>query len=150
MPEPRILPLGFIDRTTNDGAIIMLTSPSDSHDLRPETPVTLRNRSTEATPATARVRGVITSVGYVTATFKTVETRKAPNWPQDQPVLPRGLPVYQALPNSFKPDPARTISEEQADRLSRLAARYRAITRPQRPRAAKRRQPRRNGATPDS
>ena len=85
MPEPRILPLGFIDRTTDDGAIIMLTSPSDSHDLRPETPVTLRNRSTEATPATARVRGVITSVGYVTATFKTVETRKAPNWPQDQP-----------------------------------------------------------------
>ena len=98
MAAPRILPLGFIDRTTNDGAIIMLASPSDSHDLRPETPVTLRNRSTEATPATARVRGVITSVGYVTATFKTVETRKAPNWPQDQPVLQRGLPVYQALP----------------------------------------------------
>ena len=76
MPEPRILPLGFIDRTTDDGAIIMLTRTSESHDIQPDTPVTLRNRSTEATPATARVRGVITSVGYVTATFKTVETRQ--------------------------------------------------------------------------
>ena len=46
MPAPRILPLGFIDRTTDDGAIIMLTTPSDSHNLRSETPVTLRRRST--------------------------------------------------------------------------------------------------------
>ena len=149
MAAPRILPLGFIDRTTNGDAIIMLTRPSESHDIRPDTPVTLRVRSTGATPATARVRGVITSVGYVTATFKAVETRKHPNWPPEQPVLQRGTPVYQALPDSFQPDPARTMSEEQADRLSKLAARYRAITRPQRPRAAKRRQPRRNGSTPD-
>lgn len=150
MPEPRILPLGFIDRTTDDGAIIMLTRPSESYDIRPDTPVTLRVRNTGATPATARVRGVITSVGYVTATFKAVETRKHPNWPQDQPILQRGTPVYQALPDSFQPDPARTMSKEQAEGLSRLAARHRAISRPQRPRAAKRRQPRRNGSTPDS
>ena len=110
---------------------------------------TVRVRNTGATPATARVRGVITSVGYVTATFKAVETREHPNWPQEQPVLQRGTPVYQALPDSFQPDPARTMTEEQADGLSKLAARYRAITRPQRPRAAKRRQPRRNGSTPD-
>ena len=93
---------------------------------------------------------MITSVGYVTATFKTVQTRQAPKWPQDQPVLQRGLPVYQALPDSFKPDPARTISQEQTDSLSRLAARHRAITRPQPPRAANRRQQSSNGTTPDS
>ena len=150
MPEAHLLPLGFIDRTTDDGAIIMLTKPSESHDIRPDTPVTLRVRSAGATPATARVRGVITSVGYVTATFRAVETRKHSNWHHDQPVLQRGTPVYQALPDSFQPDPARALTEEQAARLSRLAARYRAITRPQRPRADKRRQPRRNGATPDS
>ena len=149
MAAPRLLPLGFIDRTTDDGAIIMLTRPSESHTLRRDTPVTLLSRSTGQTPATARVRGIITAVGYVTATFKAVETHKHPNWPQEQPVLQRGTPVYQALPDSFQPDPARTMSKEQADRLSRLAARYRAITRPQRPRAAKRRQPRRNGSTPD-
>ena len=45
MPAPRILPLGFIDRTTDNGAIIRLTAPSDSHNLRPETPATLRRRS---------------------------------------------------------------------------------------------------------
>ena len=134
MAAPRILPLGFIDRTTDDGAIIMLTRPSDSHDLRRETPVTLRNRSTGETPATARVRGTITSVGYVTATFQVVEINKTSDWPDGEQVLRRGTPVYQALPDSFQPDPARTLSKEVADSLSRLAARYRAITRPQRPR----------------
>ena len=28
MPTPRMLPLGFIDRTTSDGAVILLTKPS--------------------------------------------------------------------------------------------------------------------------
>ena len=46
MPEPRLLPLGFIDRTTDDGAIIMLTNPSESRNILPETPVTLRVRNT--------------------------------------------------------------------------------------------------------
>ena len=60
---PNIMPLGFIDRPTETGAIIMLTRPSDSHTLRPETLVTLRSRSAGEPLATARVRGVITSVG---------------------------------------------------------------------------------------
>ena len=30
MATPRIMPLGFIDRTTGDGAIIMLTNPEES------------------------------------------------------------------------------------------------------------------------
>ena len=34
---PRILPQGFIDRITDDGAIIMFTSPRNSHSLHPET-----------------------------------------------------------------------------------------------------------------
>ena len=150
MPQPRLLPLGFIDRTTDDGAIIMLTRPSESHNIRPETPVTLRARNTGAIRAMARVRGVITAVGYVTATFKAVETNKTPTWPQDQPVLRRGLPVYQALPDSFKPDPARTLTPEQAASLDRLASRYREITKPQRSRAARRSTRSRNGSTPSS
>ena len=32
-----LTPLGFIDRTTDDGALIMLTSPRNSHSLHPET-----------------------------------------------------------------------------------------------------------------
>ena len=37
MPAPRILPQGFIDRTTDDVAIIMLTSARNSYSLHPET-----------------------------------------------------------------------------------------------------------------
>ena len=122
MAEKRILPLGFIDRTTDDGAIIMLTKPSESHTIWLETPVTLHSRSAGEPLATARARGFITAVGYVTATCKIVETRMDAKWPRDEPVLRRGTPVYQALAGSFVPDPARTLSEEQAEDLGRLAA----------------------------
>ena len=149
MPEPRLLPLGFIDRTTDDGAIIMLTNPSESHNILPETPVTVRGRNTGTTRATARVRGAITSVGYVTATFKAVEASRTPDWPPDQPVLQRGLPVYQALPDSFKPDPTRTLTDEQAADLDRLAARYREITRPRSSRSRRGRRLSRNGTIPN-
>ena len=148
MAEKRILPLGFIDRTTGDGAIIMLTRPSESHTIWPETPVTLQSRSAEEPRATASARGLITLVGYVTATCKIVETRMDSGWPQDEPVLRRGIPVYQALAGSFVPDPARTISEEQAEGLRRLAARYRSITRPGSPQPERSRQLPRNGTYP--
>ena len=80
MAEKRILPLGFIDRTTGDGAIIMLTRPSESHTIWPETPVTLQSRSAGEPRATASARGMITLVGYVTATCKIVETRMDSGW----------------------------------------------------------------------
>ncbi len=40
MAAPRILPQGFIDRTIDDGAMIMLTSPRDSHSLHLRFPET--------------------------------------------------------------------------------------------------------------
>ena len=148
MAKKRILPLGFIDRATDDGAIIMLTKPSESHTIRPETPVTLQARSAGEPRATARARGLITRVGYVTATFKTIQTRMNTKWPRDEEVLRRGTPVYQALPGSFVPDPARTISEEQAEDLSRLATRYLDITKPRMSKNDARRPPPRNGTHP--
>ena len=148
MAAPRILPLGFIDRTTDDGAIIMLTTPSDSHNLRSETPVTLRRRSTGTPTATSRVRGLITSVGYVTATFRVVETQTDPNWPGSEQILRRDTPVYQALPGSFTFDPSRALTEEQAVALSRLAARYRDIIKPKEPETDGLRKPPGNGASP--
>ena len=148
MAAPRILPLGFIDRTTDDGAIILLTTPSNSHNLRSETPVTLRRRSTGTPSATARVRGLITSVGYVTATFRVVETQTDPNWPEGEQILRRDTPVYQALPGSFTFDPGRALTKEHAEALSRLGARYRDITRPKPPEDEGPRQPPTNGASP--
>ena len=127
----------------------MLTKPSGSHDLRLGTSVTLQSQSKEPTSATARVRGIITAVGYVTATFKVVETQRTPNWPKSENALRIGTPVYEALPDSFTPDPARTLSEEQAESLDRLAARYREIAHPKPPTTVKPRQPHRNGHRPD-
>lgn len=150
MAENRILPLGFIDRITEDGAIIMLTRPSDSRTLLPGTPVTLRARSRRKTGATARARGLITGVGNVTATFKTVEIREAVEWPEGEQVLRLGAPVYQALADGYEHDPVRAISPEESEGLARLAARYRNITRPkkQQPEVPRERDPSRNGAHP--
>ena len=123
-----ILPLGFIDRTTEDGAIFMLTNPSESHLLSLDTPVTLRTRSVQKRTATARVRGSITAVGYVTAIFRTVESKTDSCWPKSEHTLRRGTPVYQALPGTFHPDPDRTLTPDQAEDLRRIATRYRNVT----------------------
>ncbi len=148
MAESRILPLGFIDSTTEDGAIIMLTRPSDSHTLQPETPVTLLSRSRREITATARVRGLITDVGYVTAAFRVEETRMDARWPAGEEILRRGEPVYQAIAESFERDPARAISRELAEGLGRLAARYRSSARPKEPQPERARKPSRNGTHP--
>ena len=69
MAIPHIMPLGFIHRRTEAGAIIMLADPLDSRDLRLETPVTLW-RYSPGRLAAAKVRGTVSRVGYVTATFE--------------------------------------------------------------------------------
>ena len=149
MPERRILPLGFIDKLTEDGAIIMLTDPRDSHNLEHETPVTLRTRSITEAGATARARGLITAVEYVTATFKVVETRTDSKWPDGEQILRLGTPVYKAMPNSFNPDVASILTDEQAAGLRSLANRYKDATRPGRPTPDHTRRVSRNGTSPD-
>lgn len=140
MTEPHILPLGFIDRTTDEGAIIMLTKPSESRRLSPDTPVTLRTRSVKEPAATAKVRGVITAVGYVTAIFRVVESVTDSLWPEGEPTLRRDTPVYRALPGTFQPDPSGALTRELTEDLRRIAARYRELT--------KRNEPEDDGTTP--
>ena len=151
MAENRILPLGFIDRVTEDGAVMWLTTPSESSKLRLETEVTLTSRSVGQPDAVAAARGIITAIGYVTATFETVETQRATTWPENENVLRKGLPVYEAIPGTFIPDPDRTLTREQEESLGRLAARYRARSPRRSPRTAvPRRRPPRNGRHPDT
>lgn len=123
-----ILPLGFIDRTTEDGAVIMLTKPSDSHLLSLDTPVAIQTQSVQEPTATARVRGLITAVGFVTATFRTIESEADPNWPKNEQTLPKDTPVFQALPSTFHPDPSRTLTPEQVEDLRRIATLFRDVT----------------------
>ena len=73
MAKLYIAPLGFIERLIEDGATFTLTNPKDSLELRYNTPVTVWRYSPEQL-ALAKIRGLISAVGYVTATFRTVES----------------------------------------------------------------------------
>ena len=94
MARPYILPLGFIDRTTDSGAVFLLTNPEDSAALEAGTPVTVWRYSHEQL-ALAKIRGLICAVGFVTARFRTVESVINHRWPKE--VVIDSLPV----PGSF-------------------------------------------------
>ena len=123
-----LMPIGFIHRRTEAGAIIMLNNPEDSRTLKLETPVTLW-RYSPGRLAAAKVRGRITAVGYVTATFETVESRIDPRWPTDQEIIRPRVPVYLAELDSFEPANSRMITPEQAEDIRRLAERHRNLSR---------------------
>ena len=114
MATPYIMPLGFIDRTTDDGAVMLLTNPEDSLGLRLGTPITVWPYSQEHL-ALAKLRGNITAVGHTTATFTTSESQTDPRWPEHQPILAPAAPVLMALKESFDPDPARKVTSEKAE-----------------------------------
>ena len=84
MAQPYINPLGFIDRPTQGGAVILLTNPEDSPCLRPGTPITVWRYSPEHL-ALGKLRARITQVGDTTATFATDETETDPRWPDECP-----------------------------------------------------------------
>ena len=127
MATPYIMPLGFIDRATDTGATFILTNPEDSLGLRIDTSVTVWRYSPEHL-AIAKAKGLVTAVGYTTATFVKVDTLKAPRWPENEDILSRASPVFLALEGSFEPDPSRKVTAEKAEALRRIAARYAELT----------------------
>ena len=127
MATPYIMPLGFIDRSTEAGATFILTNPEDSLSLSTGTHVTVWRYSPE-TLAIAKLRGYVSAVGYTTATFTTIEHQQDPRWPEDLPVIRTTAPVFLALENSFEPDPERKLTPEQAEAMRRLATRYAELT----------------------
>ena len=127
MATPYIMPLGFIDRTTDDGTIFLLTNPEDSLGLRLGTPITVWRYSHEHLTL-AKLRGTITAVGYTTATFTTSESQTDPRWPEHEPILAPAAPVFMALKESFDPDPARKVTPEKAEAFQRYARRYAELT----------------------
>ena len=130
MARPYIMPLGFIDRVTEDGAIILLTNPEDSLSLSTGTPITVWRYSPELL-AVGRLRGSINTVGYTTATFITAETRNDSRWAEDLPIIRPAAPVFLALRDSFEPDRDRKLTQEQAEAMHRIAQRYAELARTQ-------------------
>ena len=127
MATPYIMPLGFIDRSTETGATFILTNPEDSLSLSTGTHVTVWRYSPEQL-AIAKLRGYVSAVGYTTATFTTIEHQQDPRWPEDLTVVRATAPVFLALENSFEPDPERKLTPEQAKAMRRLATRYAELT----------------------
>ena len=113
-----IMPMGFIDRITENGAAFTLTKPGDYANVRPQTPVTVWRYSPEHL-AIAKVRGHVTAVGYSAARFTVSESQADPRWPEGENPLRTRAPVYLALPGSFEPDPSRMLSQEEVDSLRR-------------------------------
>ena len=126
MARPYITPLGFIERLTEDGATFTLSNPEDSLTLQSNTPVTVWRYSPEQL-ALAKIRGLINAVGYVTATFRTVESWIDPKWPEDDEVLRERTPVYLALEGTFEPDPSRMLTQDQVDRMQSIVSKYRSL-----------------------
>ena len=126
MARPYIMPLGFIDRTTDNGAVFVLNNPGDSAELKPGTPVTVWRYSSDQL-ALAKIRGLISNIGYVTARFRTVESIMDDRWPEEEEVLRKSTPVYLALEDSFEPDPGRMLTQEQTDRMERVTQSYRIL-----------------------
>ena len=130
MTQPYINPLGFIDRPTRDGAVILLINPEDSLNLKLGTPITVWRYSPEHL-ALGKLRGRITAIGYTTATFTTDETKTDPRWSKDEDLLRTAAPVFLAQEGTFEPDPSRKLTQEQAEAMRRIAQRYAELARTQ-------------------
>ena len=126
MARPYILPLGFIRHATEDGVIFTLSNAQDSTVLTRKTPVTVWRYSPEHL-ALAKIRGLITAVGYVTATFRTVESAIDPRWPEEEKILREKTPVYLALEDTFEPHPGRMLTQGQADTIQNFGLQYRNL-----------------------
>ena len=67
MARPYVVSIGYIERPTDEGATFILNNAEDSKSLRINTPATVW-RYSPGQQALAKVRGLISAVGYVTAT----------------------------------------------------------------------------------
>ena len=73
MTRPYIVLFGFTKRVTEDGAVFTLSNAQESANLRPNTPIVVWRYSPEHL-ALAKIQGLISAVGYATATFKVVKS----------------------------------------------------------------------------
>ena len=96
MARPYAVPIGYIERPTDEGATFILNNAEDSKSLRINTPATVW-RYSPGQLALAKVRGLISAVGYVTATcgFSGGEPDMAPGQPGT-----RATPATPATPGT--------------------------------------------------
>ena len=122
MAKPKIMPVGIIEQSTEDGATFILTRQGDHTTLKIASPVTVWNThwDQDEIPSGVMVRGHITEIGPTTATFKVTESKISPYWPQDADPLAPGCFVHLALPNSFELDPSQIATQEETEFLEKM------------------------------
>ena len=131
MTTQYIMPLGFVDQSTETGGTFILANPEDSLSLRTDTHITVWRYAPDRL-AVAKLRGYINAVEEDTAAFTTIAYQRDPRWPEELPVLRVAAAVYLALENTFEPDPNRPLAPDLSEALRRLALHYAALARTQR------------------
>ena len=122
MTRPKIMPVGIIEQSTEDGAIFKLTRPGDHSSLKIDSPVTISNThwDQDEIPSGVMVRGHITEIGPTTGAFKVVESKIGPYWPKEADPLAPGSFVHLALPDSFDVDRSQIATQEEEKLLERI------------------------------
>ena len=106
MTSNPIMPIGFIEDSTDGGGSFVLARPTDRGKFGAGTPVLVRNEHQDG-DTVALLRGYITETADTTAAFIITHAQIDSHWPAH--IDPKGVgnPIYLALPNTFHPDFSR-------------------------------------------
>ena len=117
-----IMPIGIIEKSTEEGATFRLTRPGDHNTLKTNSPVVVWNAQIDQEDVISgvMVRGQITEIGPATATFKVTESKIGPYWPKDADTLAPGSFVHLALPDSFEIDRSQIATTDEEKFLDKL------------------------------
>ena len=123
-----LMPLGYVDDSHENGGAFSLARPTDGEKVKPGTPILIRNEHQHFN-AIALMRGEVTEVVGVTASFVIQESHIHPNWPDHIDPKGYGNPVYLGIPGTFDPDFSRGFATAQeASYLWELALEHQEAT----------------------
>ena len=98
-----LMPLGIVEQSSDNAGVLVFTRPTDPSEILPGTPIVINNEDSRYNAAAA-MRGTITEVTGVTASFIIEESDISPQWPTHLDPKGAGNPVYQGLAGTFHPD----------------------------------------------
>ena len=112
MTTPPIMPVGFVNQRTPNGATITLAGPPDKNRLKTGDHVTVWSHSPDHV-ATAKVLGHVTRLEADNGAFAILRTEVDTSWPASLDILDTGSPIYRAVPDSFEPEMSQVSLPEQ-------------------------------------
>ena len=101
MPPKFTMPLGVIIHSDRDRPQFYITTEHYAQTLVPDTPITVWSYH-EGTDSLSRVRGTITRIDHLVATFTIVDKKVDPSWPQHRNPIIDGACVYEASHGTYR------------------------------------------------